>query len=50
MVFVLSLRGEVMLLADPAGDDRLAVKYHVKCSSSDVVLLDEVEELGEESE
>ena len=46
MVFVLSLRGDVMLLADPAGDDRLAVK----CSSSDVVLLDEVEELGEESE
>jgi hypothetical protein len=29
-----------MLLADPAGDDRLAVK----CSSFDVVLFDEVEE------
>jgi hypothetical protein len=26
LVFVLSLWGDVMLLADPAGDDRLAVK------------------------
>jgi hypothetical protein len=46
MALVLSLWGDVMLLAEPAGDDRLAVKW----SSSDVVLLDEIEECGEDSE
>lgn len=54
MVLVVSLRGDVVLLAglgsdgsDFAGDDRLAV---VTFSSSDMVFFDEVEEHEEDSE